>query len=195
MAENKKNTNLSETSNIIKNTVSEMKNKNKKAFKACIALIVLLAVVICGSIVTSVDSVKAQIVNAIIPNEMEIDQTDLIFYSEPDPDYDSETSQNATFDMFRCYYYPDNDKSQEKVYLEKDGIYHYPDGQTTKNVALVFVIAAMVYMSKIMAAFKIVIAIIVVALVVLAIYMWYRADEKRYKAAQEKIKKIKKRSH
>ena len=53
----------------------------------------------------------------------------------------------------------------------------------------------MVYMSKIMAAFKIAIAIIVVALVVLAIYMWYRADEKRYKAAQEKIKKIKKRSH
>lgn len=195
MAESNKKTNFSETASIIKNTVSEMKNKNKKVFKACIALVVILVVVICGSVVTSIDSVKVQIVNAIIPNEMEVDQTDLIFYSEPDPDYDSETSKNATFDMFRCYYYPDNDKSQEKVYLEKDGIYHYPDGTTTKNVALVFVIAAMVYMSRIMAAFKIAAAVIVVLLVVLAIYMWYRADEKRYKEAQEKIKKIKNRSH
>lgn len=195
MEESNKNIDFSKTASIIKNTVFEMKNKNKKAFKACIALFVVLVVVICGSVVTSFDSVKAQIVNAIIPNEMEIAQTDLIFYSEPDPDYDSETSQNSAFDMFRCYYYPDNDKSQEKVYLESDGIYHYPDGTTTKNVALVFMLAAMVYMSRIIAALKIAAVVIVVLLVVLAIYMWYRADEKRYKEAQEKIKKIKNRSH
>lgn len=194
MAENKKNINFSETASIIKNTVSEMKSKNKKLFKVCIALVVFLVIVICGVVVTSFDSVEAHLVNAVIPNQLEVDDSGLVFYSEVDPEYNSESSDGNALNMFRCYYYPDNDTSQEKVYLGDDGLYYYSSGES-KDVKLAFVIATLVYASRIISALKIAAVVIVVLLVVFAIFMWYRADEKRYKEAQARIKKIKKRSH
>lgn len=96
--------------------------------------------------------------------------------------------------MFSYYYYPDNDTSKEKIYVDETGIYDQGNGAYTIDVSINFMAAAGQKAVKIVQVLKVIAVILVLVGVALIIYAWYRADKKYYEKSKKtpRIRKSKK---
>ena len=180
------------SSEIIKKTISEIWNKNKKLCKAVISILIVVAVIGASVLVASSDAVRPKLLNAVIPDKIGGDDSfSIVFYKELKEDYNGSGELNDYFDMFNYYYYPDNDKSNEKVYLDETGIYDEGNGAYTIDVPLNFMAAAAQKGGKMVQALKIIAVILVVVCIALIIYAWYRADKKQYEKDKKTPRKRK----
>lgn len=180
------------SSEIIKKTIAEIWNKNKKLCKAVISILIVAAVIGASVLVASSDAVRPKLLNAFIPDKIGGDDSfSIVFYKELKEDYNGSGELNDYFDMFNYYYYPDNDKSNEKVYLDETGIYDEGNGAYTIDVPLNFMAAAAQKGAKMVQAFKIIAVILVVVCIALIIYAWYRADKKQYEKDKKAPRKRK----
>lgn len=179
-------------SEIIKKTIAEIWNKNKKLCKAVISILIVAAVIGASVLVASSDAVRPKLLNAVIPDKIGGDDSfSIVFYKELKEDYNGSGKLNDYFDMFNYYYYPDNDKSNEKVYLDETGIYDEGNGAYTIDVPLNFMAAAAQKGAKMVQALKIIAVILVVVCIALIIYAWYRADKKQYEKDKKAPRKRK----
>lgn len=180
------------SSEIIKKTIAEIWNKNKKLCKAVISILIVAAVIGASVLVASSDAVRPKLLNAFIPDKIGGDDSfSIVFYKEFKEDYNGSGELNDYFDMFNYYYYPDNDKSNEKVYLDETGIYDEGNGAYTIDVPLNFMAAAAQKGAKMVQALKIIAVILVVVCIALIIYAWYRADKKQYEKDKKAPRKRK----
>lgn len=180
------------SSEIIKKTIAEIWNKNKKLCKAVISILIVVAVIGASVLVASSDAVRPKLLNAFIPDKIGGDDSfSIVFYKELKEDYNGSGELNDYFDMFNYYYYPDNDKSNEKVYLDETGIYDEGNGAYTIDVPLNFMAAAAQKGAKMVQALKIIAVILVVVCIALIIYAWYRADKKQYEKDKKAPRKRK----
>lgn len=180
------------SSEIIKKTIAEIWNKNKKLCKAVISILIVAAVIGASVLVASSDAVRPKLLNAFIPDKIGGDDSfSIVFYKELKEDYNGSGELNDYFDMFNYYYYPDNDKSNEKVYLDETGIYDEGNGAYTIDVPLNFMAAAAQKGAKMVQALKIIAVILVVVCIALIIYAWYRADKKQYEKDKKAPRKRK----
>lgn len=180
------------SSEIIKKTISEIWNKNKKLCKAVISILIVVAVIGASVLVASSDAVRPKLLNAFIPDKIGGEGSiSIVFYKEMKEDYNGSGSLDDYFDMFNYYYYPNNDKNNEKVYLDETGIYDEGNGAYTVDVSLNFIAAAAQRAAKIVQALKIIAVILVVVCIALIIYAWYRADKKQYEKDKKTPRKRK----
>lgn len=187
-APEEKKTNAAQTKAIIKKSLSDIWTSHKKLCKAVIAIIVIVALLFAGAGIMGTDAVRVRLVNSFIPDEIYNEQVNLTFYSEANPDFDSDIDGEDYFAMYKCYYYPGNDTSGTKIYVNDSGMFYQGDKKV--DVSTSFIFAGLQRVSKIVDALRyIAIALIIVVIAVL-IYIWYRADKKR-----QQTKKKENRAH
>lgn len=172
------------TGAIIKSALSDTFKKHKKLVKALIAIVVLIAAAAAAAGVLSISSVQEDLFNSLIPSSIEHEELGVVFYSEKNPDYESGSGQSI-----KCYYYLNNDKSSEKIYLE-DGIYHTGSDEIKDvNVVAGFTFSAMLKVRNIVSSLKWVAVAFAVLAVVLVIVFWYKSFKKRELEEREKYRK------
>lgn len=196
MSENK-NESLSEariSSKIIKNSLSSSMKNHKALWVIGIILIVVVALLCTGAALLKNENFIASIVTVIIPDHIENannDDLDIVFYKELNQEYiDSTTKfddEDYYINMFNYYYVDDYG---EKHYLP-DGIYHYwvAGEEQTVAVALGFFYAAGERLDNIKTAITAMIWIIVIAVVIAGIIIWYKHDKAKTKVQPRRKKK------
>lgn len=178
MSENKESIN---TKQIIKDYF-----KNNKPVAAIISVILIVAIIVGGIAIIKSDAVYSRIVCAAIPNEMDaIENTGLIFYSERNKDFDSKTDGKDYFKMFKCYYYPENDKTQEKVYLD-DGTYYQNDEPVFVSIGFLYMVNQ--NLAKLKTAVKIIVSLLVICAVALFVYFYLKSNKKGNKKRKKNNK-------
>lgn len=181
-----KKSNASEGGAVIKQTLAEFRKSHKKLCRALIAVLVVIVLLFAAVGIIGSDGVRVRLINSLIPDEIYNEQVNLTFYSEANPDFDSDIDGEDYFAMYKCYYYPGNDTSGTKIYVNDNGMLYL--GDIKVDVSTGFILAGLQRVSKIVDALKYIAIALIIAVIAVLIYVWYRADKKSRQAQKKKIR-------
>ncbi len=178
--------NFKESAQIIKASAKETVKKHK--WMPIVGGIILVIAILLIALVAFLrsDSMTSKLVYSFVPEEVYIEELQQTFYSELNEDYDSSESGGDFLDMYKTYsIYKDPVTGEEtKNYVEKNEIKYFGEnGQVDVN--LVFLARAAEKLYTVLNVIKIITAVLIVGLIVLAIYFWYLSYTKREKQARE----------
>ena len=171
------------TKDILAASLKRFRKNHKVISGILIALAVLLLAVVISLCVLRVDSVRTSLVNSMMPATLTDEESGIVFYRENNPDYGSEENQQT----IRVYYYPENDTTREKIYLN-NGVFYNSDGEPEMYVAAGFTIGIMMKVQTIMDALGWAAAVLVVLVIVLLIVAWYRSFKKQEEERKAKYR-------
>lgn len=181
-----KKRNASETAVILKKSFANAWKSHKKLFSAVIAIAVVIVLLFAGAGIIGTDAVRVRLVSSFIPDSLYNEQVDLTFYSEMNPDFDSEVDGEDYFAMYKCYYYPGNDTSGTKVYVNDSGMFYLDDMKV--DVSTSFIFAGLQRVAKIVDTLRYIAIALIFVIIAVLIYVWYRADKKRQQAGKSKTR-------
>lgn len=171
------------TKDILAASLKGFRKNHKVISGILIALAVLLLAVVISLCVLRVDSVRTSLVNSMMPATLTDEESGIVFYRENNPDYGSEENQQT----IRVYYYPENDTTREKIYLN-NGVFYNSDGEPEMYVTAGFTIGIMMKVQTIMDALGWAAAVLVVLVIVLLIVAWYRSFKKQEEERKAKYR-------
>ena len=171
------------TKDILAASLKGFRKNHKVISGILIALVALLLVAVIGLCVLRVDSVRTSLVNSMMPATLTDEESGIVFYRENNPDYGSEENQQT----IRVYYYPENDTTREKIYLN-NGVFYNSDGEPEMYVSAGFTIGIMMKVQTIMDALGWAAAVLVVLVIVLLIVAWYRSFKKQEEERKAKYR-------
>lgn len=173
------------TKDIVKASFKGFAKKHKIIFAFIIIVAVLVLSVASMTVLVNTENTPALLVRAFFPSELSDDSFPVTFYSEYNPDYDRENP----LAMYNYYYYPDNDESAERVYL--DGGYYIVDEETGEDsdITLWFFIETAANFNRFADIAYKVLGVLAAAGVLLLIYAWYRSFKKQELAKKEAYRK------
>ena len=171
------------TKDILAASLKGFRKNHKVISGILIALAVLLLAVVISLCVLRVDSVRTSLVNSMMPATLTDEESGIVFYRENNPDYGSEENQQT----IRVYYYPENDTTREKIYLN-NGVFYNSDGEPEMYVTAGFTIGIMMKVQTIINALGWAAAVLVVLVIVLLIVAWYRSFKKQEEERKAKYR-------
>lgn len=180
---------------IIKESFSQSFKNHKAAWIIAIIMVIIAVLIFAGAKIVNSDGFAEKAFDIVIPKQITTtsdSDVQMTFYRERNPEYTGEeeiNSENLT-SIYNFYYY---NAKNEKIYVN-DGIYTYlsPSGETeTMLVAIGFLYEGGNRLTTAQTILNWVGWLLLAAVVVILIYVWYRKD----KARQEAERKPKKRSH
>lgn len=183
------NSNFKESSQIIKASLKETVKKHKWLPAVCITVFVIAALLLALLGVLRSDSMTSKLVYSFIPEEVYIEELNQTFYSELNEDYNSSQTDGDYLDMFKTYsVYTDPATGEEtKNYIDKTEVLYFgEDGNGQVDVNLVFLAKGAEKLGVIIKVIKYIVAVLIVGVIVLAIYLWYRSYTKREQLEREK---------
>lgn len=180
----KKNGEYKESFKIVGGALKSSMKKHKVLWGFGIAIVVLIILVSVFSAVVSSQNFSARMIDVLMPSYLPIREGSPVqyeFYREINEDYlesDSKIDDNNYIEMFNYYYI---DENGEKQYLD-GGIYYYTDedGKQQKSLVSVGFLYSMGQRIKTIKQIATIVTwVLVVALVVFLIVLWYVKDKKR----------------
>lgn len=163
--------------------------KQKRVIGIGIAFLVIFSLIIAGFVVVkSSETVQNSLMYLLMPKSMDLEfEGDTItFYVEKNKDFSAD--KNQPIEAFKLYYYKDNDKSKDKVYLEKGGRLS-GEAQSTNLMVLSFLVSANATMNILKAIGKYLLIILIVLFAIYLIYLWYlnwcKREDKRKEQNQQ----------
>lgn len=173
------------TKDIVKASFKGFAKKHKIIFAFIIIVAVLVLSVASMTVLVNTENTPALLVRAFFPSELSDDSFPVTFYSEYNPDYD----RDNPLAMYNYYYYPDNDESAERVYL--DGGYYIVDEETGEDsdITLWFFIETAANFNRFADIAYKVLGVLAAVGVLLLIFAWYRSFKKQELAKKEAYRK------
>ena len=179
--------NFQETAQIVKTSAKETIKKHKWLPIVGAIIIIIAALLFALAAFLKSDAMVSKLVYSFVPEEVYIEELHQTYYSELNEDYDSSETGGNLQDMFKTYYIRRDAATgtETKVYVEQsEDIIDADNGR--HNISLIFLGKAGEKYAKILGVIKIVAAVLIVGLIALVIYLWYRSYTKREAAEREK---------
>ncbi len=199
MADEKNNSELKTTAQILKSSFQSSFKAHKALWIFSAVVFALLLIVGCAALIfTTNDKISTSIIVSFLPEKVHMEKQNeynMDFYREKNEEFfTSSKEERKHFNPFNVYYY---NEAGEKVYLE-DEFYYYTSGsgQEKKIGAYYdFLMEGMSKLRKVQSNLKTAAWILAALVVVAAIFIWYKFDKKQYENSKPKFNRRKKRNN